>query len=415
MALRDIHAGASFSPHPRTLPDRQPSALSHPRPAFDLVCLSHLRWHFVYQRPQHLLSRYARAHRVFFIEEPLLTDGEAYLDIQTPEPNLWVVTPYLSEGITDIAAVSFQTRLLADLIRDYGITNYVLWYYTPMAMAFTRHLTPRVTVYDCMDELSAFDGASPIMRQCEAELFARADLVFTGGQSLYEAKRGQHPQVFAFPSSVDVPHFARARYPQQPDPPDQHAIPHPRLGYFGVIDERMDLALLDGLATARPDWHLVMIGPTAKIEDAALPRRPNIHYLGMKAYAELPAYLAGWDVALLPFAINDATRFISPTKTPEYLAAGKPVVSTPIRDVVRPYGEAGVVRIADTTDAFIAAVEEALREDPAARVACADTMLTQMSWDRTWSEMTRHIEDVFVAKRPQITAATSAAAAAATD
>ncbi len=409
MALRDTRVNSSLTQGSKTSLGGRLSVRTPPQPAFDLICLSHLRWDFVYQRPQHLLSRFARTGRVFFFQEPLPTDGAAYLDIQHPEPNLSVVTPYLPEGIAGLAAAPFQARLLTDLIRDYGITDYVLWYYTPLAIAFTRHLTPRVTVYDCMDELSAFDGASSQMRQCEAELFAHADLVFTGGQSLYEAKRGQHPHVYAFPSSVDVPHFARARC-SQPDPLDQSEIPHPRLGYFGVIDERMDLALLDGLAVARPDWHLVLIGPTAKIDDATLPRRPNIHYLGMKSYAELPTYLAGWDVALLPFAMNEATRFISPTKTPEYLAAGKPVVSTPIRDVIRPYGEAGIVRIADTTGGFITAVAEALREEADARVARADVLLAEMSWDRTWSEMTRHIEDVFAAKDPQGVAAIHAVA-----
>ena len=183
-------------------------------------------------------------------------------------------------------------------------------------------------------------------------MLARADLVFTGGQSLYEAKRGQHPRVFAFPSSVDAAHFARARRATD-DPADQAAIPHPRLGFFGVIDERMDLDLLAAIADARPDWHLVIIGPVVKVDPASYRERANIHYLGKKDYQELPGYLAGWDVALLPFAINESTRFISPTKTPEYLAAGKPVVSTPIRDVVRPYGMRGLVHIAATADDFV--------------------------------------------------------------
>jgi UDP-galactopyranose mutase len=231
------------------------------------------------------------------------------------------------------------------------------------------------------------------MRISEANLLARADLVFTGGQSLYEAKRGQHPRVFAFPSSVDAAHFARARREIE-DPADQAAIPHPRLGFFGVIDERMDLDLLAAVADARPDWHLAIIGPVVKVDPALLPKRANIHYLGKKDYQELPAYLAGWDVALLPFAINESTRFISPTKTPEYLAAGKPVVSTPIRDVVRPYGMRGLVHIAATADDFVQAIAQALAEDGDARMQRADAFLAQESWDRTWERMRRLIEEV---------------------
>src|SRR4051794_1186902 len=207
-----------------------------------------------------------------------------------------------------------------------------------MALAFTYHLRPLGVVYDCMDELSAFAGAPASLRARERELLTRADVVFTGGQSLYEAKRGAHPNVHAFPSSVDVNHFAAARR-RHDDPPDQQAIPRPRIGFFGVVDERMDMALLSGVAERRPDWHLVLLGPVVKIDPAVLPERANVHHLGPKPYAELPQYIASWDVAMLPFARNEATRFISPTKTPEYLAAGRPVVSTSIRDVVRPYGE----------------------------------------------------------------------------
>jgi UDP-galactopyranose mutase len=255
-----------------------------------------------------------------------------------------------------------------------------------MAMGFTNHLSPRAVVYDCMDELSAFAGAPASMREREQELLARADVVFTGGQTLFESKRHSHPNVHAFPSSVDVAHFARARA-AQPDRDDQARIPHPRLGFFGVVDERMDVELLRQVAAARPDWHLIIVGPVVKIDQSLLPTAANIHYLGPQQYEDLPAYLAGWDVALLPFARNDATRYISPTKTPEYLAAGKPVVSTSIRDVIRPYGMAGLARIADEPADFVAAVEAALVEDSAERLRQVDAFLTQTSWDGTWTRM----------------------------
>jgi UDP-galactopyranose mutase len=261
-----------------------------------------------------------------------------------------------------------------------------------MALDFTRDVRAGAVVFDCMDELSAFRGAPPELLAHEADLMTRADLVFTGGQSLFEAKRERHRRVFAFPSSVDVPHFAQARNGAS-DPSDQAHLPRPRLGFFGVIDERMDLELLGAVADRRPDWQMVMLGPCVKIDPAALPRHQNIHYLGMKRYEELPAYLSGWDVAMLPFARNESTRFISPTKTPEYLAAGRPVVSTSVRDVVRPYGEREFVAIADTADEFVAAVERALAGAPDGWRERVDGFLSEMSWDRTWSEMAHLIDD----------------------
>jgi UDP-galactopyranose mutase len=283
--------------------------------------------------------------------------------------------------------------LLHDLQKTFTIDHPVLWYYTPMALDVARDVSASAVVFDCMDELSAFRGAPPELLLHEEELLTRADLVFTGGQSLFEAKRERHRRVFAFPSSVDVRHFATARQAKT-DPDDQGSIPHPRLGFFGVVDERMDLQLLDAVAAARPAWHLVILGPCVKIDPATLPRRDNIHYLGMKKYDELPAYLSGWDVALLPFAKNDSTRFISPTKTPEYLAAGCPVVSTSVRDVVRPYGDQDLVSIADTPSEFVAAIERELSGRPRAWRDRVDRFLSEMSWDRTWSEMSALVDDV---------------------
>lgn len=362
----------------------------------DLVCLSHLRWDFVFQRPQHLLTRCARGRRVFFFEEPIYGE-ELRLDVSAREGGVYVVVPHLPLGAVGDAE-ALQRTLLDRLFAQHGIREHVLWYYTPMPVAWTSHLSPLAVVYDCMDELSAFKGAPPELKEREAELFRRADLVFTGGLSLYEVKRDQHPSVHAFPSSIDRAHFARARE-RQADPPDQSHIPHPRLGFFGVVDERLDIELLDAVAAARPDWQMVIVGPVAKIDPGALPRRPNIHYLGGKSYQELPSYIAGWDVATLLFALNESTRFISPTKTPEYLAAGKPVVSTPVRDVVRPYGELGLVHIAATAEEFVAAAEAAPSEDAAARVRKADEFLAQTSWDETWARMWGLIEGVISGRR----------------
>ena len=370
----------------------------------DLVCLSHLRWDFVYQRPQHLLTRCAKSRRVFFVEEPIFESGdEWWLEVGRRECGVFVVVPHIPSGLTAEMVTAMQQSLIDDLFDEYAIAQPILWYYTPMCLSYTQHLEALAVVYDCMDELSAFKGAPPELREYEAQLFDLADVVFTGGLSLYESKQHQHSNVYAFPSSIEAEHFAEARK-EAIDPADQADIPHPRIGFYGVIDERMDIELLAGVAEARPDWHLVIIGPVVKIDPQTLPTHPNIHYLGGKSYQELPKYLAGWDVAMLPFARNESTRFISPTKTPEYLAAGKPVVSTSIKDVVRPYGDLGLVQIADTVDEFVVATEAALQQGQDHNwLERVDTFLAQNSWDKTWANMQQLIETAIAQKGSEVT------------
>jgi UDP-galactopyranose mutase len=356
---------------------------------YDLICFSHLRWDFVFQRPQHLLTRFAQLHRVFFIEEPTYGEVGPRLEISERENGLNVVTPRLPHG-SDVDAV--MPNLIGQLRDEQSFGEQVAWFYTPMMLRWADHLDPAAIVYDCMDELSMFRGAPPELIQREKELFERADLVFTGGQSLYEAKRDKHRAVYAFPSSIDVRHFEKALTITD-EPADQKNIPHPRIGFCGVIDERTDIDLLTKIAELKPDWHYVMVGPIVKVDEADLPHRDNIHYLGGKNYNELPAYIGGWDVAMMPFALNDSTRFISPTKTPEYLAAGRPVVSTAIRDVVRPYGEKGLVQIAATPEEFVSAIETAMNEDANSRRARSADHLSTMSWDKTQVAMSDLIEE----------------------
>jgi UDP-galactopyranose mutase len=351
----------------------------------DLICLSHLRWNFVFQRPQHLMSRFAARQRVYFVEEPLFEDIETASVSINECDGVFVVVPKVPRASTPEQALAAQRAILDRVIASEQITRFVLWYYTPLALKFSAHLKPVATVYDCMDELSAFKNASSELPELERRLMRRADVVFTGGHSLYEAKQSHHANIHPLPSSVDVSHFAKARNIAT-DPEDQRDIARPRLGFFGVLDERLDIPLLAGIAAAKPEWQLVMIGPVVKIDPADLPRASNIHYLGPKTYAELPHYIAGWDLALLLFARNDATRYISPTKTPEYLAAGKPVVSTSIRDVVTPYGDRELVRIADSVEDFVAACSAAMREVPEPRRVRADVFLRGTSWDRTWAK-----------------------------
>jgi UDP-galactopyranose mutase len=363
-----------------------------------LMCFSHLRWDFVFQRPQHLMSRLATRQPVIFWEEPVFSASvkAAWLDLRTPVPNVTIAVPMLPEGLTETESHAIL-RLLLDAHLSTDTEPLVRWYYTPMMLPFSRHLHAVCTIYDCMDELANFRFAPSQLAELEAELFDVADLIFTGGYSLYEAKRSHHAAVHAFPSSVDAVHFAAARRPGE-DLPDQARLARPRFGFYGVIDERMDLQLLAAVADAHPDWSLVLVGPVVKIEPADLPQRPNIAYLGGKSYAQLPLYAQGWDVALMPFAINESTRFISPTKTPEYLAAGLPVVSTPIVDVVRHYGMLDAVEIASNPAAFVAACERALERSQAPADAAwrtdADECLADLSWDKVVDAMWALIEEV---------------------
>ena len=358
-----------------------------------LLCLSHLRWGFVYQRPQHLMSRLARDYDVAFFEEPLLDEAPQPWLEEMPQPEgVTLLVPHLPHTIGTEDAIKEQRNLIDAWLHDHAPQELILWYFTPMSLAFTDHLWATVTVFDCMDELSAFHGAPPQLQEMEQELLERADVVFTGGYSLWEVKREQHGNAHAMPSSVDSAHFAQARTGLD-EPLDQQGIAHPRLGFFGVIDERFDIELVRALAALQPDWQWVFVGPVVKIDPAILPRAANIHYLGAKKYTELPAYLSGWDVALMPFALNESTRFISPTKTPEYLAGGRPVVSTPIIDVVRAYGDSAAVWVADTPDTFVQAIREALSaKDHPEFLKSADATLAGMSWDKTCAAMKEQIE-----------------------
>ena len=368
------------------------------QPQYSIAAFSHLRWNFVYQRPQHLLSRLAARHPVAFIEEPELdADGPARWERSQPQPNVTVYRPRTPVGPPgfDADQLPVLEPLIAEIRSELGGTHVLAWLYTPMALPLARALAPDAVVYDCMDELSLFLGAPPELLSHEAELLKYADVMFTGGPSLFRAKQSRHPNVHCFPSSVDAGHFrlvdAGGRHVSEAE--DQAELPHPRLGFYGVIDERLDLELVDRLAEAHPDWQIVLVGPVVKIDPERLPRRPNIHYFGQRSYDELPRYLAGWDVCLLPFARNEATRFISPTKTLEYMAAQLPIVSTPITDVAEPYGE--IVYLGGTPDEFLAACETALSSSAEERARWAEQMrkvLAGTSWDVTVAAMDRLLD-----------------------
>jgi UDP-galactopyranose mutase len=376
-----------------------PTAVWHYLNTVDLVCFSHLRWNFVFQRPQHLLSRFSKHTRVFFIEEPIFHDAPEKLHIDKSEDDVYVVVPHLQHGLNEEQVIARQKALIQDLFSLMEINRYFAWYYTPMAIPFTDNLTPELVVYDCMDELAAFKFAPPALKQNEKTLLAKADVVFTGGYSIYESKKNSHHNIFPFPSSIDKDHFGTARTVKK-DPVDQAHIAHPRFGFFGVIDERLDIDMIAKAAELKPEWQFIIIGPVVKIDPATLPRLSNIHYLGGKNYKELPQYLSGWDVALIPFAMNESTKFISPTKTPEYLAAGIPVISTPIKDVVSPYGDNKLVHIAANAEQLVKHGESILKSKrKKSWLKKVDAFLDGNSWDRTWSQMAKHIETKMAANK----------------
>ena len=372
-----------------------------------IIVFSHLRWNFVYQRPQHLLSRLADQYQILFVEEPVHDERSCFLERFTPSANVEVLRPHVTTnmpGFHDDHLPELR-RMLTEFMLAHGIDDYLVWFYTPMALPLARELAPRAVIYDCMDELTAFKNAPRQLVQRENALFKVADLVFTGGTSLYESKRDRHASVHCFPSSVDAQHFAPKsdrKTDVAADHPAQQGIAHPRFGYCGVIDERIDINLIDALARSHPKWQLVMVGPVAKIDAATLPKHPNVHWLGQHSYAELPQFIANWDVCLLPFALNDATRFISPTKTLEYMAAERPIVSTPIKDVVRAY--ANVVRIAALPDEFIAACEAALNETEQEQQVRREAMrfiVASTSWDETARAMAALIANLPTSRRTE--------------
>jgi glycosyltransferase involved in cell wall biosynthesis len=352
-----------------------------------LIVFCHLRWDFVFQRPQHLMTRLAEHYQILFVEEPVHHEGQAFLQKTEVAPNITVCrphTPIQQWGFHDDQLPTLQT-LLADLVPEGE--RPVVWFYTPMALPLLQGFQPSLVVYDCMDELAAFKNPPKQLLQRESALLNIADICFTGGPSLYESKRTRHANAYCFSSSVDAKHFRQA-LDKSNSHPAQAEVAHPRLGFYGVIDERFDTDLIKQVAAARPDWQIVLVGPVVKIDPANLPQGANIHYMGQRTYDELPKFLAGWDVCLLPFALNESTKFISPTKVLEYMAAELPSVSTPITDVKVPYSH--VVEIAETADEFIAACDRMLALNDAQKADLAGRMRTVVagtSWDKTANAM----------------------------
>ncbi len=355
--------------------------------SLDLICFSHLRWDYIYHRPQHILTRFATKFRVFFVEEPIMYEGDDKFEVTITKSNVWRVVPMLSTKKVRKSLVNRQIFLLKSMFSIFEIKEYIFWYYSPMAIKITREFFPVKVIYDCIEEFSVQKHISSYSPNLETELLRNSDLVFTTGINLYNAKQEFNSNTHLFPCSLDKEHFLKARL-HLLEPFDQSKIPHPRIGYFGVIDERFDMNLLQEVANARPHWHFVLIGPVVRIKIDELPKNKNIHYLGGKSYDVLPKYLSRWDVAMIPFKINLSTKFINPGKTPEYLAGGKAVVSTAIKEIKNLYSENKLVTIVNTAYQFINGIEHELHgKNKKLWLQKVDEYLSTTSWDKTFSKM----------------------------
>lgn len=377
-----------------------PRATASVRRAVPLIVHSHLRWDFVWQRPQQLLTRFAKQAPVFFLEEPVFVDdlAEGVLDVTMPHQNVYRAVPRLPTaaraGDYDTAVAQVRTLALAALgaqsarhgIPANAFSGAVQWFYTPMpAPAMLGAFHESGVVYDCMDELAQFRFAHPDLMRRERLLMSQADVVFTGGYKLWESKSRHHPNVHYFGCGVDSDHFAKARDPRTEIPDDVARIDGVIAGYYGVIDERLDYDLIARLAASDSSLQVVMVGPVVKVDPRDLPKAPNIHWLGSRSYDVLPNYVRAFDVCLMPFALNDATEFINPTKTLEYMAAAKPIVSTAVADVVHNFTP--VVNVALTAAEFVQAVASDARQPDAAFITEGVSMARASSWESIVSSM----------------------------
>jgi glycosyltransferase involved in cell wall biosynthesis len=381
------------------------------REDFPIIVHCHLRWDFVWQRPQQIFSRLAGNHRILFIEDPVIAEGEPRLDISEPHPNIVRITPQIPQHLavdSDRDAEIFLPQIKCALEQHPLLAgrfeNPVQWFYSPMTgPGYMGAFGGPAVVYDCMDELANFRFAPPDIGERERFVMSKADVVFTGGYQLFESKSRHHGNVHFFGCGVDVEHYGQARSEKTVVPEPLASLPGPVFGYFGVIDERLDYELVAALADRFPQASVVMAGPFAKIDPAELPKHPNIHWLGQQQYADLPSLVKGFDVCLMPFALNEATKYINPTKTLEYMAGGKPVVSTAIADVVRNFTP--IVQVAHSPEEFVAAVERAWRSPDAALIAEGIERARGASWDATVASMRQKIQHAVWAGSPALAAA----------
>jgi beta-glucosidase/6-phospho-beta-glucosidase/beta-galactosidase/glycosyltransferase involved in cell wall biosynthesis len=377
---------------------------------YGIVVFSHLRWGFVWQRPQQFLSRFAKKHKVLFFEEPFFDrpeGSEPDLTFHQVMPNVTVACPHVAPSWAANPKLPEQLRRFArkaidTMNEDGGFDRPLLWYYSPMDSSWSLgHIPNRGIVYDSMDELSQFTGAPPSLVANEQRLMKYADVVFTGGYELSLKKKQYHDNVHFFGCGVEYEHFSRAQDPTTPIAPDIDFMHRPILGWFGVVDERVDYGLLSEIARAKPDWSLAIVGPVVKMDPNLLPHFPNLFWMGGRDYSVLPNYCKAFDVCMMAFAINAATQYINPTKALEYLATGRPVISTPVADVVRQYSD--LVDIAKTPEQFIAAAERALQAPHPERIRRGIEKARNSSWESTVAQMQRLIKEGITPKQRRST------------
>lgn len=376
----------------------------HKPASFSFIVYSHLRWDFVWQRPQQILSRLAVEHPILFVEEPLYhASNKARLDITHPYANVVRVVPHLNsdsahdyDGAMEIVRDLLQEKLHNDLLLRQTFYQRVLWFYTPMPVTIMAgEFDEKGIVYDCMDELAQFKNAPTELRDREKLLLKKAQVVFTGGRNLYESKSRLHDNVHFFGCGVDIDHFGKARHPETTIPEELKDIRTPIAGYFGVIDERLDYALIERLAREHAEWTFAMVGPVVKVSTSILPQAPNIKWLGQRDYKDLPNFVKAYDVCLMPFALNEATQYINPTKTLEYMAAHKPILSTAVPDVVKNF--APIVQIARTQDEFVQKLSST-RHLPKSTLAAGLRMAREASWEAIVDNI-KHLIKTSVSKR----------------
>ena len=385
-----------------------------PASDFPIIVHSHLAWDWVWQRPQQFHSRLAKTHPILFVEGPTASDQLTAPRVTLREvsdyPNIVVLQMQMpaSRFWSDGSWVDAERRRLVQSVLEGPLgrkfVNPVQWFYDPMAAtAFAGRMDEIAIVYDCMDELSQFKGAPAELVRRERELLAAADVVFAGGPKMAKSKRRLNPNCYSFGCGVDIKHFGKARRATTKVPREIAAMSGAVLGYIGVVDERIDYDLLAKLADYNRDWNLAIVGPWTKIDPADFPVRRNLHFLGNRDYGELPAYAKGFDICLMPFAKNAATEYINPTKALEYMATGRPIISTDIEDVVLQFSD--VVSIATQHDEFIAACEEGVARPDSRRIQAGMKMARNNSWESIVAQLEKHVEDVLNLKRNVTTTA----------
>lgn len=382
---------------------------------FPIIVHSHLGWDWVWQRPQQFHSRLSKSHPILFVEGPVVTDQLTTSRVTLREvsdyPNIVVLQMQMpASRWSDGAWVDAERRRIVQSVLEGPLSrkfeNPVQWFYDPMAVtAFAGQMDEQANVYDCMDELSQFKGAPPELVRRERDLLAVADVVFAGGPKMARSKSRFNSNCYSFGCGVDIKHFGKARHGRTRVPADIASMSGPVLGYIGVVDERLDYELLAALADHNPSWNVAIVGPSTKVDPADFPKRSNLHFLGGRDYSQLPAYAKGFDVCMMPFAKNAATEYINPTKALEYMATGRPIVSTDVEDVVLQFSD--VVHIATGHGEFIADCEASLEEPNARRIQSGMRMARNNSWESIVSRLERHVEEVFAQKR-EVSATTAA-------